>query len=45
MKYLLKCLETGDLIEDDYTLNYTENALLQAKFNGPIEVKPLDGVV
>ena len=44
MKYLLKCLETGDLIEDDYTLNYTENALLQAKFNGPIEVKPLDGV-
>ena len=44
MKYLLKCLETGDLIEDDYTLKYTENALLQAQFDGPIEVKPLEGV-
>ena len=44
MKYLLKCLGTGDLIEDAYTLKYTDNALLQAKFNGPIEVKPLEGV-
>ena len=44
MKYMLKCLGTGDLIEDAYTLKYTDNALLQAKFNGPIEVKPLEGV-
>ncbi|MDB4758427.1 cysteate synthase [Candidatus Poseidoniaceae archaeon] len=44
MKYLLKCLGTGDLIEDAYTLKYTDNALLQAKFNGPMEVKKLDGV-
>ncbi|MDG1537942.1 MAG: cysteate synthase [Candidatus Poseidoniaceae archaeon] len=44
MKYLLKCLGTGDLIEDAYTLKYTDNALLQAKFNGPMEVKPLEGV-
>jgi cysteate synthase len=44
MKYKLRCLDTGDLIEDAYTLKYTENALLQAKFNGPIEVKQLDGV-
>ena len=44
MKYLLKCLETGDLIEDDYTLKYTENALLRAQFDGPMEVKPLKGV-
>lgn len=44
MKYLLKCLETGDLIEDAYTLKYTENALLRAQFDGPMEVKPLEGV-
>ena len=44
MKYKLRCLGTGDLIEDAYTLKYTDNALLQAKFNGPIEVKPLEGV-
>ena len=44
MKYKLRCLDTGDLIEDAYTLKYTDNALLQAKFNGPIEVKPLEGV-
>ena len=44
MKYLLKCLGTGDLIEDTYTLKYTENALLRAQFDGPMEVKPLEGV-
>ena len=44
MKYLLKCLGTGDLIEDAYTLKYTENALLRAQFDGPMEVKPLEGV-
>jgi cysteate synthase len=44
MKYKLRCLDSGDLIEDAYTLKYTDNALLQAKFNGPIEVKQLDGV-
>jgi cysteate synthase len=44
MKYKLRCLDTGDLIEDAYTLKYTDNALLQAKFNGPMEVKQLDGV-
>ena len=44
MKYMLKCLGTGDLIEDAYTLNYTENALLQAQFDSPMEVKQLDGV-
>ncbi len=44
MKYLLKCLGTGDLIEDAYTLKYTENALLQAQFDGPMNVQPLEGV-
>tara|TARA_Y100000766_G_scaffold20250_1_gene14157 strand:+ start:315 stop:1559 length:1245 start_codon:yes stop_codon:yes gene_type:complete len=44
MKYMLQCLETGDLIEDAYTLNYTENALLRARFNGPMNVQPLRGV-
>lgn len=41
---MLQCLETGDLIEDAYTLKYTENALLQAKFNGAMNVQPLRGV-
>jgi cysteate synthase len=44
MKYMLQCLKTEDVIEDAYTLKYTDNALLQAKFNGPMEVKQLDGV-
>jgi len=44
MKYMLQCLKTEDVIEDTYTLKYTDNALLQAKFNGPIEVKQLEGV-
>ena len=29
MKYQLKCLKTGDLINDNYTLHYTENALFE----------------
>lgn len=44
MKYTLRCLSSGDLIQDNYTLHYTDNALLQAKFDHPMEVKPLAGV-
>ena len=44
MKYKLRCLKTGDLIEDAYTLHYTDGALLRAEFNGPMDVKPLKGV-
>ena len=44
MKYKLRCLKTGDLIQDAYTLHYTDGALLRAEFNGPMDVKPLKGV-
>ena len=37
MKYQLKCLKTGDLINDAYTLHYTDNALLRAVYNEPFE--------
>jgi len=39
MKYQLKCLKSEDLIEDDYTLHYTENALLRAEYNEPFELQ------
>ena len=35
MKYQLKCLKTGGLIDDDYTLHYTDNALLRAVYREP----------
>ena len=38
MKYQLKCLKTGDLIDDAYTLNYTKNALLRAMYAEPFEL-------
>ena len=44
MKYNLRCLKTGDLIEDNYTLHHTDGALLRAEFSGPITVQPLKGV-
>ena len=39
MKYQLKCLKTGDLINDAYTLHYTENALLRAVYSEPFELQ------
>ena len=39
MKYQLKCLKTGDLINDAYTLHYTDNALLRAVYNEPFEIQ------
>jgi hypothetical protein len=44
MKYKLRCLQTGDLIDDEYTLHYTGGALLRAKFSGPISIQPLKGL-
>ena len=45
MKYQLKCLKTGDLINDAYTLHYTDNALLRAVYNEPFSVRDdADGV-
>ena len=32
MKYQLKCLKTNSLIEDNYTLHYSDDALLQTKY-------------
>ena len=39
MKYQLKCLKTGDLIEDAYTLHYTDNALLRAVYSEPFALQ------
>ena len=32
LNYTLKCLKTNDEFEDDYTLHYTDNALIQAEY-------------
>ena len=39
MKYQLKCLKTGELIDDSYTLHYTDNALLRAVYSEPFELQ------
>ena len=39
MKYQLKCLKTGDLIDDNYTLHYTDNALLRAVYREPFSLQ------
>ena len=39
MKYQLQCLKTGDLINDAYTLHYTDNVLLRAVYNEPFELQ------
>ena len=44
MKYQLKCLKTGDLINDDYTLHYTDNALLRAVYDQPFQLQEAEGV-
>jgi cysteate synthase len=36
-KYQLRCLKTGDLLADQYTLHHTEGALLQAVYHEPLE--------
>ncbi|MEC7254710.1 MAG: cysteate synthase [Candidatus Thermoplasmatota archaeon] len=44
MKYQLKCLKTGDIIDDQYTLHYTDNALLRAIYHHPFELNDGQGV-
>ena len=44
MKYQLKCLKTGDVIDDEYTLHYTDNALLRAIYHHPFELNDGQGV-
>ena len=44
MTYKLQCLKTGDLIDDDYTLRYTENALLRAVYDQPFQLQKAEGV-
>ena len=39
MKYQLKCLKTGDVIDDQYTLHYTDNALLRAIYHHPLRAQ------
>jgi len=39
MKYQLRCLKTNELIDDEYTLHHTENALLRAEYHCSFEVK------
>ena len=39
MKYQLRCLKTNKLIDDNYTLHYTDNALLRAEYLQPFELK------
>ena len=40
LNYTLKCLKTDDEFNDDYTLHYTDNALIQAEYKK--EFEPLD---
>ena len=44
MTYQLQCLKTGDLINDDYTLHYTDNALLRAVYDRPFKRSDAPGV-
>lgn len=37
LNYTLKCLKTNDEFEDDYTLHYTDNALIQAEYKKEFE--------
>ena len=39
MKYQLKCLKTGELIDDAYTLHHTDNALLRAVYKEPFALR------
>ena len=39
MKYQLRCLKTNKLIDDNYTLHYSDNALLRAEYLQPFELK------
>ena len=37
LNYTLKCLKTNDEFKDDYTLHYTDNALIQAEYKRGFE--------
>ena len=37
LNYTLKCLKTNDEFEDDYTLHYTDDALIQAEYKKEFE--------
>jgi len=44
MKYQLKCLKTNQLLNDEYTLHHTDNALLQSVYHQPLEVQDVEGM-
>ena len=44
LHHKLKCLKSGDIIDDKYTLNYTDGALLSAQYSKELVPKNLPGV-
>ena len=44
LHHRLKCLKSGDIIDDQYTLHYTDGALLTAQYSRPLVPKNLSGV-
>lgn len=44
LKYRLLCLKTAELIEDEYTLQHTEQALLQSVYYEPFQLEQRPGV-
>ncbi|MGB1589495.1 MAG: cysteate synthase [Candidatus Poseidoniaceae archaeon] len=44
LNYTLKCLKTNDEFEDDYTLHYTDDALIQAEYKKEFEPLNKKGV-
>ena len=44
LHHKLKCLKSGDIIDDLYTLHYTEGALLTAQYSRQLVLKNLPGV-
>jgi cysteate synthase len=43
-KYQLRCLKTGDLIDDHYTLHYTDQSLLRTEYHEPFQPSAGQGV-
>jgi len=44
LHHKIKCLKTGDIIDDEYTLHYTEGALLSAQYSKELVRRNLPGV-
>lgn len=44
LNHKLKCLKTGEVIEDEYTLHHTNGALLQTQYSRELSPRQLEGV-